>query len=133
MPTKKTKKPVKKKVAPVKRTRASAVRKKTLITKRPTAPQKELKAVPDPKPKPPPKPPGLVYYSLEGIKKFQKAHPNHNGAVEALTQAFKEGKRLAIRDNTGVTPDKFPQIWISMSDYVEIDNKIIKDHSYPRT
>jgi hypothetical protein len=118
---------------PLKRTRASAVRKKTLITKRPTAPPKELKAVPDPKPKKPAKPPGLVYYSLEGIKRFQKAHPNHNGAVEALTQAFSEGKRLAIRDNTGVTPDKFPLIWISMSDYVEIDNKVIKDRNYTPT
>jgi hypothetical protein len=130
MPTKtKTKKPVKKKTAAVKHTRASAVRKKTLITKRPTAPPKELKAVPDPKPKKPEKPPGLVYYSLEGIKKFQKSHPNHNAAVEALTQAFSEGKRLAIRDTTGVTPDKFPQIWISMSDYVEIDGKVIKDRN----
>lgn len=128
MPTK-TKKVAKKKALPPGRKRASAVRKKTLITKRPVAPQKELKAIPEPKPKKPEKPPGLVYYSLEGIKKFQKAHPNHNGAVEALTQAFHEGKRLAIRDNTGVTPDKFPMIWISMSDYVEIDGKIIKDRN----
>jgi len=125
-----TKKPTKKKTEAVKRTRASAVRKKTLITKRPTAPQRELKAVPDPKPKTPTKPPGLVYYSLEGIKRFRKLHPNHNDAVEALTQAFAEGKRLAIRDNTGVTPEKFPKIWLSLCDYIEINNVVIKERGY---
>ena len=123
-----TKKPAKKKTEPVKRTRASAVRKKTLITKRPTAPQKELKAVPDPKPKAPPKPPGLIYYSLAGIAKFQKMHPNHNGAVEALTQAFAEGKRIAIRD-AGTPLNKFPQIWVSMADYVELDGVVVKDRN----
>lgn len=122
------KKPQKKKALPPGRKRASAVRKKTVITKRPTAPPKELKAVPEPKTKAPPKLPGLIYYSLAGIAKFQKAHPNHNGAVEALTQAFAEGKRIAIRD-TGYPIERFPKIWVSMSDYVELDGVVYKQRS----
>ena len=128
MPKKSETKKTQKKALPPGRKRASAVRKKTLITKRPTAPVKELKAVPEPKIKAPPKAPGLVFYSLAGIAKFERAHPNHNGAVEALTQAFAEGKRIGIRD-TGVDPKKIPHIWLSMCDYAEIDGVVIKDRN----
>lgn len=110
------------------RKRASAVRKKTLIEKRPTAKQKTLKAVPEPKqvrvnPRAPHK---YQKFTLKQIAHYERMHPNHNAAVNALTEAFAAGKRLAVVDE-GVPLSKFPNIWLAMSDYIELDGSVIKD------
>lgn len=129
----KAKKPVKKKVVVKKKTlppgrkRASAVRKKTRIEKRPIAKPRVLKAVPDPKKKVDDTvAPGYVNYTLKKIANYERMHPNHNAAVNALTEAFEDGKRIAIIDE-GIALNQIPMIWRGMADYIELDGSVVKD------
>jgi|694.fasta_scaffold00051_55 hypothetical protein len=66
-----------------------------------------------------------VCYTLKEI--FDKRVENNYGiaAVDALTDAFKNKKRLAIVDRN-IDPKKIPQVWYSLSDYIEIDGIVLK-------
>lgn len=68
---------------------------------------------------------GYVVYDLKKIAHAERMHPNHNAAVDALTRAFAEGKRIAIKESA-IPISKIPNIWIAMADYVEIDGQVIK-------
>jgi hypothetical protein len=64
-------------------------------------------------------------FDLKKIALHEKASKNHSAAIDALTEAFSKGKRLAIKDN--VSPlSRFPKIWIAIAEYVEIGGEVVK-------
>jgi len=96
--------------------KSKRLKKKTVSAKSPSKPQKSpKKKVASP----------YVCYTLKEI--FEKRVENNYGiaAVDALTDAFKNKKRLAIVDKN-VDPKKIPQVWYSLSDYIEIDGIVLK-------
>lgn len=66
-----------------------------------------------------------VCYTLKEI--FDKKIGNDwgKGAIDALTEAFSKKKRLAIVDKN-VEVKRIPQVWYSLSDYIEIDSVVYK-------
>jgi hypothetical protein len=66
-----------------------------------------------------------VCYTLKEI--FDKKIGNDwgKGAIDALTEAFSKKKRLAIVDKN-VEVKRIPQVWYSLSDYVEINGVVYK-------
>lgn len=69
---------------------------------------------------------GYTFYTIKDIIRMTKNTNNWGGsAVDCLTKAFAENKKLAIKDR-GIDVNKIPRVWFSLCDYIEIDGKVVK-------
>jgi len=72
------------------------------------------------------------FYTLKQIVELTNKTNNWGkSAVDCLTKAFKEKKRLAIKDK-GIRAEKIPKVWYSLCDYIEIDGKVVKPENGKR-